>query len=368
MIIRDELYGSIECSELEEKIIDSTEFQRLHRIKQMAFTYLVYPGAMHTRFEHSLGTMHLAGTIAQKLGCNKEMIEKIRLFGLVHDIGHVAFSHESEVVLKKYLGNHEEIGRKKLATTELKDIIEDQFSVREILALEDTIYGNIITSEVGADRMDYLVRDARNTGVAYGIIEVDRIIHTLAIENDELIITYGGLNAVENLLIARYMMFSTVYLHHTVRIAAAMWRKAIETAIEGGFDPEKFLTTGDEEILIILEKTKALPHITGLQNRRLYKEVMRIEPTEKLKKNREKLEEELETIMGMPILIDYPASFVKPVAFRVKTKAGIIPINELSDLIKTLESSEQKRKQVLILAKQIPQTEKIIKLLNECSG
>src|SRR3990167_2806023 len=104
MIIKDEIYGTIKCSKLEEKIIDSEEFQRLHRIKQMAFTYLVYPSATHTRFEHCLGTMHLASTIAERMGIEGERLEKIRLFALVHDIGHVAFSHESEQVLKNYLG------------------------------------------------------------------------------------------------------------------------------------------------------------------------------------------------------------------------------------------------------------------------
>ena len=123
MLIKDEIYGTIEFNELEQRIIDCSDFQRLRRIKQMAFTYLVYPGATHTRFEHCLGTCHLATTICERLDIDKEEKQKIRLFALLHDVGHVAFSHESEPVLKKYFSSHEEIGRKKITEGSITDII-----------------------------------------------------------------------------------------------------------------------------------------------------------------------------------------------------------------------------------------------------
>ena len=100
MIIKDEVYRTVEYTDLEKSIIDCADFQRLRRIKQMAFTYLVYPGATHSRFEHCIGTVYLASTICDKLGVSKEDKEKIRLYALLHDVGHVAFSHEGERVLK----------------------------------------------------------------------------------------------------------------------------------------------------------------------------------------------------------------------------------------------------------------------------
>ena len=349
MIIKDEIYGTIQCSELEERIIDSEEFQRLHRIKQMAFTYLVYPSATHTRFEHCLGTMHLASTIAEKIGFNGEQLEKIRLFALVHDIGHVAFSHESEYVLKQFLGDHEEIGRKKIMKGELCDILSENFSPKELLDIEGRPEGKIITSDLGADRMDYLIRDARNTGVAYGIIDVDRIVHTLSMEKNELAIDESSLNAAESLLIARFMMFSTVYLHRTVRIAAAMLRKGILMAIESKtIKAGDFLNAGDEEILLKMQVGDN-KYANALLKRKLYKEVLSIEPDEKIKKNIGKLEEEWSEKLKTDIIIDYPPVFSRPANFKVKTKSGLKLITELSDLVRVLETSEQKRKRILIL-------------------
>ena len=349
MIIKDELYGTVDCSDLEEKIMDSEEFQRLHRIKQMAFTYLVYPNAMHTRFEHSLGTMHLASIIAGRLGFDGEQLAKIRLFALLHDVGHVSFSHESEYFLKNYIGDHEEIGRKKILNGELSDIIKENFSPKEIIGVEDKVEGKIVTSDLGADRMDYLVRDARNTGVAYGIVDVDRIVHTISLEKDALVIAESSITAAESLLIARFMMFSTVYLHKTVRIAAAMLRRAIALSIETKtLQAEDFLDAGDEEILLRM-KAGGNKYADALMRRNLYKEVCSLEPNDKIAKNIKKLESELSEKLNCDILIDYPSNFFKPVDFKIKTKNGIKPIVELSELVKSLETSEKKRKRVLII-------------------
>ena len=103
MMIKDEIHGNIYFNELEERIVDTPDFQRLRRIKQMAFTYLVYPGANHTRFEHSIGVFHLASVLSRKLGLNEDDAQKVRLFALLHDIGHLPFSHESEKVLEPHL-------------------------------------------------------------------------------------------------------------------------------------------------------------------------------------------------------------------------------------------------------------------------
>ena len=323
MIIRDQIHGSMEFSELEMKIIDTPEFQRLRRIKQLSFAYLVYPGANHTRFEHSLGTAHLSGTIARRLGLDKETIAKIRLYGLLHDIGHVAFSHEGEEALKDYLGDHEEIGRNKIVKGEIADSISEQYSPKEIAGFEKSDYGAIITSDLGADRMDYLKRDSTNTGVAYGVVDIDRIVHTLLLEKNknkrELCISHGGLEAAEYLLVARFMMFSAVYLHKTVRIATAMLYKAVEGAIEkGGADPKEFSTFDDQKALEMFAGSKseqARRYAKAIIERRLYKEICTFS-REEFRIGGAKigaLEEKLTEKFGFDILIDYPKEFFKPV-------------------------------------------------------
>ncbi|MCI0563398.1 MAG: HD domain-containing protein, partial [Nitrososphaera sp.] len=155
MIIKDEIHGTVEFSELEARIIDSEEFQRLRRIKQMSVTNLVYPGANHTRFEHSIGTAHLSALIARKLGLDPEIVSKVKLYGLLHDIGHTAFSHEGEDIVKKYIGDHEQLGKKKITHGPVSDILSENYRPKEIVDIGKSPYGSIITSDLGSDRMDY---------------------------------------------------------------------------------------------------------------------------------------------------------------------------------------------------------------------
>jgi hypothetical protein len=363
MIIKDELYGTIEVSELESKIIDTKDFQRMHRIKQMAFTYLVYPGATHTRFEHCLGTMALASMMCERLAIDREEKQKIRLYALLHDIGHVAFSHESEHVLKKYVGDHEEIGKRKIDEGEIADVLKQQYSPKEISGIEKSALGKIITSDLGADRMDYLKRDAQNTGVAYGAIDVDRILHTLAINGNELYIEERGLEAAESLLIARFMMFSTVYLHKTVRIAAAMLREAIANSIEDGtVKPAEFLSMGDDESLLAMQKSKnAQSYVDALLHRRLYKEAFSFETNDRTMKNPEKAGIELKEKCGCDVIVDYPMEISKQVDFNVKTERGMVSIMQLSEFIPALRANAEKRKKIIVLCP-VAEREKVSKV------
>jgi len=354
MIIRDEIHGTIEFNELEERIIDSDSFQRLRRVKQMSVTNLVYPGANHTRFEHSLGTAHLAWTIAGKLELEEDEARKIKLYGLLHDIGHTAFSHEGEDVLKKYLGDHEKRGSGMIKKGEIADLLSENYRPSEIAELDKTNLGAIVTSDLGADRMDYLKRDALNTGVAYGIIDIDRVVHTLAMENGEVCIEKGGLEAAEFLLVARFMMFSAVYMHKTVRIATAMLYRAIEGSIEdGSLGAEQFLELGDESALALMsESKKGGSYARALLGRRLYKEVYSFPRGEQNQATAEKLEKALCKKLGCDILVDYPHAFFKPVAFKVKTRDGLKPINRISSLVQSLREAEEERMKVLVLAEE----------------
>jgi len=129
MIVKDPLHQNIYIDDFEKKLIDTPEFQRLRRIKQLGVTYLVYPGATHTRFEHSLGTMQVASRMCDQLGLEADEKEKVRIYGLLHDVGHAAFSHESEKAIESFCGNHEKIGKKKMQTGKLGETLKEKFSL-----------------------------------------------------------------------------------------------------------------------------------------------------------------------------------------------------------------------------------------------
>jgi len=347
MIIKDELHGNIEFNELEKRIIDTEEFQRLRRIKQLALTHLVYPGATHTRFEHSLGTAHLSGRICDKLELDEDTIQKIRLYALLHDIGHVAFSHESEKILHEFLGDHDLIGQKKILKSEVADVLGAQFDPKEIIEISNTSLGQLISSDLGSDRMDYLQRDARNTGVAYGIIDQDRIIQTLFLKDEIMGIKSNGLEAAESLLIARFLMFSTVYMHHTVRIASAMLQKSITLAMnDDDLSAEDFLQFSDEDILNKLLKSTnstSREYSDRLLKRDLLKIAYSCPYDENIENNIEELREQLPET-----LIDFPSPFAKPTTIMVDLRGELKPLEELSDIVHSLKSVEQRRKILVI--------------------
>jgi uncharacterized protein len=346
MIIRDAIHGNIELGETEARIIDTAEFQRLRGIKQLGMTHLVYPGAMHTRFEHSLGTMHLASLICGRLGINREEKEKMRMQALLHDIGHNAFSHESEKAIRKFFGGHEEIGKARMARGELGDIIRENFSVREIAG--DA--GEIICSDVGADRMDYLRRDAYYTGVSYGTVDTDRVILTLEMDRRGLLVGKGGLEAAEMLLVGRFMMFSNVYLHKTVRIASAMLNRGISGAISGGMEPEAFLGGTDDSVLEMMRETPSgRKYADALMRRELYKEAHLVEG---VIVDPETAAGDLSKKCGCDVIVDLPPILSKKPGIRLMAGKSPVLLADESDLVRSLFMAEGKRKRTLILCPQ----------------
>ena len=228
--IRDSVYGDINLSEFEVKVMDMPQFQRLRRIKQLGLISLIYPGATHTRFEHCLGTMNLGSKLAEELELDQEDVELIKISALLHDIGHGPFSHVSEGVLSF---PHEELTRYVVTQTSMRDLLEEKFDVNEIA---DIINGKghlgpIVSGELDVDRMDYLLRDSHNTGVSYGIIDYERIISNLKLE-DGLILDIKGVQAAEGALVSRYFMYPSVYQHHTTRIVNSMFRRALQKTFD----------------------------------------------------------------------------------------------------------------------------------------
>ncbi|MBM3229229.1 HD domain-containing protein [Candidatus Parvarchaeota archaeon] len=357
--IKDCIHGMIRISDFEQQVIDTQDFQRLRGIKQMACAYLVYPGAMHTRFEHSLGAMHLAGSFAASLGLSKDETEKLRLSALLHDIGHIAFSHEGEAVFEAYLGDHEKIGLEKIRRGQVADIVSSRYSRREIEALFlGKSHGQVIDSDVGCDRMDYLLRDSYHTGVAYGIIDSQRIISQVKFSSRKLCVMEGGLEATESLLIARFQMFSTVYCHKTARIAAAMLQKAIRIAVETGeFEPRLALEMGDWELLQALGASGGRGLVERLWSRRLYKQAYAIGASGKNsavqgEAKSGELEEKLARACGCDVIVDYPAYFHKAATIRIETEGGLEHIERVSAIVSSLEKAAGSRQNIIVCCRE----------------
>lgn len=346
MIIKDAIHGNIRVDDFEKRVMDCPDFQRLRRIKQLGMTYLVYPGATHTRFEHSVGTMQVASRICEQLGIGGEVKEKVRLYGLLHDLGHTAFSHESEKVLRPFFGSHEEMGKRRMEKGEMWDVLSDKYSRGEIAGLGEGLEKVVVGGDVGGDRMDYLLRDAHHIGVAYGMVDVDRIIHTLTLEDEQLVVDRRGLEAAESLLVGRFMMFSTVYLHKTVRSSSAMLNQGLKTAIEEGAEPGELLDGTDDEILHkMIESGKGAMYARALLERKLYKQAWSVED---VPEKPDELCRELSSRCGCEILVDLPPVLSKPLNIKIKTGEGLLEILETSDLVRSLFIAEKNRKETLV--------------------
>jgi len=237
-IINDPVYGFVSIpSGFVFDLIQHPYLQRLRYIKQVSMTHLVYPGALHTRFQHVMGAMHLMqlaiDTLRSKEVCiSEEEEEAVLLAILLHDIGHGPFSHSLEHTLIEGV-SHEQVSHL------LMDRLNKQFDGRLNLAI--TVFNNeyprkflhqLVSSQLDTDRMDYLNRDSFFTGVSEGVISFDRIIKMLNVKDDELVVEAKGIYSVEKFLIARRLMYWQVYLHKTVIAAEQMLIKALARAKE----------------------------------------------------------------------------------------------------------------------------------------
>ena len=260
-VIQDPIYGTIRANVLEWLFIRSRPVQRLKGIKQLGLVEAVYPGANHTRFEHSLGTMHMAGTIAQHLGLAQEEIQKVRLAGLLHDIGHSALSHAVEGVLGRNpeiqpelhgikARKHEEFTREIITTypfgDEVKDAAEQTFSNSHALFKEladialggSPPLGQIVSGDLDADRIDFLLRDSHHSGVNLGLVDTDQILQALTISKGRVVLAGHSdyraemsQTAAESMLIARAHHYNALIHHPTVQSYRAMLLAALENAL-----------------------------------------------------------------------------------------------------------------------------------------
>lgn len=242
--IKDPIYGYIRLSDVEKTIIDTLAVQRLRRIRQLAGAEYVYPAANHTRFEHVLGAMYLAGVVAENLPVNlsKEERQKVRLAALLHDVGHAPFSHLFEPLLVKYLNrNHEAVSTWIIADSALTDVISSlgfdpkelsELAVGKLSRTDKPFLNQIISSSFDVDKMDFIVRDSYHTGAGYGSVDVFRLIYTMDVVHGNLAADITALPTLESLILARLESFRAIYFHRACRAVQMMLLKALENAKE----------------------------------------------------------------------------------------------------------------------------------------
>ena len=229
--IYDPLYNYITLSLPDElAVVDTQPVQRLRRINQLGLSPIVYPAGNHSRFEHSLGVMHLAGEMAESLGLNDDEVEAYRLAGLLHDIGHPPYSHSLEPVMEERMGiSHEE------HTCRIIDQIEETLPV-EGNWLKRIIQGeskyDIVAGVMDVDRLDYLNRDAYHTGLPYGVNSSETVIEFAKLHNDEIVFEGQARRALRQVLKARMNMSYSVYQHHTAKIVELMLQRSVERVLD----------------------------------------------------------------------------------------------------------------------------------------
>lgn len=299
---RDPLYGFITVNECEQRIIDTRYFQRLRSINQLGTTFLVYPSAMHTRFEHSLGTLFVMDRMLETLlsrhrkilGWLKDDIElyrgMARLAGLLHDLGHAPFSHAAEELFPNGM-EHEDYTFAIITSTEIARIIDSylgegtsttvaEIAVGKAKEKNAAFLSELLTGDFGADRIDYLIRDSYHLGVQYGRFDVHRLLNTLLIrqnvEDDglELVLEEGGIHTVEGFLLARYFMFLDVYYHKTRRILDCHLGEFLQEVLDGRTYPgevEKFIDWDDHKVWSLLAENRDREPVRRLLDRRHFR-------------------------------------------------------------------------------------------------
>ena len=289
-VVRDPLWNNIGIDEQALAVLDTEPFQRLRYIRQLGHAFLVYPGATHTRFEHALGTYHLARRALLLLeerghlaNVPADEVALVRLAALLHDIGHYPFSHALE---EAGLASHEDLARGHFTHPELTGALArtgianagDRLA-NLIVGQSETPLQGLISGALDLDKIEYLTRDAHMCGVPYGTVDVDRLLHSLTIVMWEGRKTVGlhekGVSALESLLFAKYEMYRNVYWHHAVRSATVMFKRVVRSAIaRGQIQPDWIAQSTDEALMEALRALHDAPIAGRLRRRRLYKRIL----------------------------------------------------------------------------------------------
>ncbi len=306
--VRDSIYDLIPLGPREEKLIGTAAFLRLQNIKQLGFVYRIWPGAIHTRYEHSLGCYNLAVRALRALmqrgddgglfGVSVSSVQTLVVAALLHDIGHYPFSHTIEELGNPII-SHEKVGRSIIEKSEIATILERDYHLSpervadfidppksKPLPVDDEMLQSLLSGALDVDKLDYLPRDARACNVPYGGVDVARLqgslrIHPNVYNQRRIVVTHKGISPLHSLLHARQEMFDNIYWHHTARALQVMLMRAVYEALLCGALPVEHLVGLDDASLLALLAESHMPASSkklaeDLEMRRPYKVVIEI--------------------------------------------------------------------------------------------
>ncbi|MBI4859957.1 MAG: HD domain-containing protein [Candidatus Riflebacteria bacterium] len=314
--VRDPVLEYIDMAPEIEALVDTVDFQRLRQISQLGHVSLVYPGARHSRFEHSLGVYHLAKRFLQRLlrsdpplTLDLEDVKVCTAAALLHDIGHYPFSHVLEE-LTSFFAHHEARGRRLILDPEgeihrvlrkkvgidperVANVVDPCGPEREIPE-RDRLLARILSGTLDPDKVDYLLRDSLYCGVPFGLaVNKGRLINSITYDptRQKLAITDKGICAIESLIFTNYLMYRNVYWHHTARAATAMFKRVVWEVVshpECRLTPSDFERIDEHQLMDILgQQIEKLGNpdlarfFTELTRRRLYKVARSFQAQEK---------------------------------------------------------------------------------------
>jgi hypothetical protein len=362
-IIKDPVHGYVELEDFALALLDSPALQRLRYIRQLGFSYLVYPGANHTRFEHSLGTVYLADTACRRFGLPDADRQLVDAAAVLHDIGHGPFSHASEPLVQEFLRRtHDAIDV--FVQGETADILLNHgIDPDEVCSLVSGTHplSAIIHGDLDVDRMDYLLRDAYYTGAPYGTVDAPRLIRNMVRTADGIVLDENGINAAESLLIARTLMRPSVYFHHVSRIGESMFHLAMQEHLRDkkNVSAEGLLHMDDAACIQALRSSAspvARSIIERIYQRRLYKRAVYAGPDQvntaafltgmTLAKKRSLATAVAEAAHVDPetVLVDIPPFPIDmSMGVRVKNQNVIVNFDEISPRIRTLNETRREQ-------------------------
>lgn len=308
--VRDSLYDLIPLGPRELKLINTSAFVRLQQVKQLGFVYRIWPGATHTRYEHSLGCYHLMVRALRALlsrgdegglnGIAKSSIRAVLVAALLHDIGHYPFSHTIEDLGSPIL-THEKVGRSIIEKSEIATILERDYEVspervadvidppvNKALSPGDELLSSLLSGALDVDKLDYLPRDARACNVPYGGVDVARLLGALHVHDDVqgkrcIVVTHKGISPLNSLLHARQEMYDNIYWHHTSRALQVMLIRAVYDALVAETLHAEQLEGLTDEALLDLLANERMPVSSralaeDLKMRCPYKVVLEVSP------------------------------------------------------------------------------------------
>ena len=315
-VINDAIHGQFKLEGVVEELLSTPEMNKLSHIKQLGLAHLVFPGAHHTRFEHSLGVSHIAGKMADSLSFGEHDKSTLQAAAMLHDVGHGPYSHTLEHILSDRGGMDHMSVTKGIISGDYDVIIEDeQKSIGERKSIPDVLekfgldpdfvsslitgpdasgtersllswtegssdfsetdktMAQLIHGPVDCDQLDYLLRDSHFTGVKHGVVDHRRLIGCLSKQSGEIAVEQGGLSALEGMLVARGLMYSAVYFHRVTRVTEVMLSRAVERAGDNLPDSIDLQRRVDAEIWASLHRAGGFSRdmITRLKYRKLLK-------------------------------------------------------------------------------------------------